>query len=113
MIGFSYPPPYLEFIRLFNQQHFFEAHEVLESLWRQDQTPSRDFYHGLIQVAASFVHHTRGNPEGAARLFESASRYLKPYLPFYLGVDLQELAAATQQALFGRGKFPKLYLKQV
>ena len=48
----------------FNAELFFEAHEVLEDLWRETKGPERDFYHGLIQVAAAYVHVQRGNAYG-------------------------------------------------
>lgn len=49
------PAEYLEFINLFNREKFFEAHEILELRWRQDKGEARDYYHGLIQIAAAFV----------------------------------------------------------
>ena len=81
-------PRYLDYFRLFRKEKFFEAHEVLESLWRKTQGKDREFYHGLIQLAASLVHFQRGNLAGAKELFRTASSYLKPYLPRYHGVNV-------------------------
>ena len=42
---------------LFNEQKFYEAHDVLEDLWLPDRHgPNGHFYKGLIQLAGAFVH---------------------------------------------------------
>ncbi len=107
-----YLPAYLQFIRLFNAQKFFEAHEVLELLWREEKGPDRDFYQGLIQIAAVFVHLQKNNLPGAQRLLETAAAYLKPYAPFCHGVLIEELLAAVRQALRDAPAFtsPKIQL---
>ena len=79
---------YLQYFNLFNQEKFFEAHEVLEALWRETKGSERDFYQGLIQLAASLVHFQKRNLTGGLKLFQTASAYLTPYLPHHEGVDL-------------------------
>ncbi len=106
-----YPEEYLEFIRLFNGEKFFEAHEILESLWRREKGRSKDFYHGLIQIAAAFVHIQKGTPAGAHELFRKASSYLAPFSPAYLELDLKDLLAKTREALLGHAPFPRIYLR--
>ena len=49
----EYPDKYLEGIRLFNEQEFFECHEVLEELWSETLGEEKKFYQGLIQAAVS------------------------------------------------------------
>jgi len=85
------PEEYAVFFQLFNQQKYFEAHEVLEALWRKDDGESRHFYQGLIQIAAVFVHLQRGNKEGAFILFQKARKHLEGYPPFYMGLSLSNL----------------------
>lgn len=58
-------PRFDEGIRLFNRHEWFECHEVLESLWRDDPSPGRSFYQGLIMAAVALEHWRRGNPRGA------------------------------------------------
>lgn len=65
----DYDPRYVRFFECFNQQLFFEAHEVLEALWLpQRQGLNGRFYKGLIQLAGAFVHLQKGRrpPGGAA-----------------------------------------------
>ena len=92
-------PRYREFVRLFNRQEFFEAHEVLEDLWRETGGGDREFFQGLIQVAVALEHRRRGNVRGAAGVVESARRHLLPYGPSHLGVDLEGLLAETASFL--------------
>jgi hypothetical protein len=67
-----------EFASLFNRGAFFEAHEVLESLWRQEPC---DLYKGWIQAAVAYYHLGRGNLMGARKVLASAQRYLRGPVP--------------------------------
>jgi len=89
-------PQFLEGIRCFNCRAFFEAHEVWEDLWRDDQGPARRFYQGLIQLAVCLHHFRNGNTRGAKKLCLSGSAYLEPYRPAYLGLDLDRLLKELQ-----------------
>jgi predicted metal-dependent hydrolase len=104
-------PRFLAFVQLFNEEKFFEAHEELEILWRQEKGEARDFYQGLIQIAAAFVHIQKDTPEGAQKLYQTASRYLKAYPPFYFSLNLQNLLQEVRISIFTREKFPRIYLK--
>jgi uncharacterized protein len=45
-----------EGVRLFNEERFWEAHEVLEEIWHPAKGEDRDIIQGLILTAAAFVH---------------------------------------------------------
>src|SRR4029453_11032680 len=49
-------PYYLAFFRCWNEQQYYEAHDVLEQLWLNTKSPDADFFKGLIQAAGAFVH---------------------------------------------------------
>lgn len=68
-----------EGIRLFNRQRYFEAHEALEAEWLKAKGRHRTFLHGLIQVAAAFHHHTRGNRAGFRSLLEKGCAKLESF----------------------------------
>lgn len=88
----AFPEEFLEFCALFNRGVYFEAHEVLEDLWRTDR---QDFYKGLIQQAVGLLHLENGNLVGARHLFETSGELLKPYLPTHQGLDLARLRRET------------------
>jgi predicted metal-dependent hydrolase len=75
----------------FNTHRFFECHETLEDIWRAERRPLRQFYKGVIQVTAGFHHLRRNNFKGTVNKLESGTRYLEPFQPRYLGVDVQRL----------------------
>lgn len=79
-----------EFVRLFNQQKFWDSHEALEGPWRLNRS---EFYHGLILYASALVHLQRGNSHGVSAQFTKAARALAAYRPSYLGVEVDELLA--------------------
>jgi predicted metal-dependent hydrolase len=78
-------------IALFNRGEFYEAHEVLEDVWRAAPTEEKLFLQGLIQVAVALVHHSRGNLAGAQSLLARGERNLEAYPPSYAGISLPPL----------------------
>jgi len=73
---------------LFNHGLFFECHEFLEDVWRAAPAAERDFYHGIILIAAAFYHHEKGNLHGTRVKLRQGMTYLQPYLPRAHGVRL-------------------------
>jgi len=62
-------PEYAAFIECWNEERFFEAHEVLEGLWMRTRDRRQQ---GLIQIAAALYHVQRGNLKGARTMFDRA-----------------------------------------
>ena len=78
--GTGVDPRYAGYFALFNQQKFYEAHDVLEDLWLADRRgPGGDFYKGLIQLAGAFVHLQKNRLKPSAALFELARVNLEKY----------------------------------
>ena len=48
-----------EGIRLFNEERFWESHEVLEQVWRESTGERRDLLQSIILTAAAFVHYQK------------------------------------------------------
>ncbi|HLJ10337.1 MAG TPA: DUF309 domain-containing protein [Planctomycetaceae bacterium] len=92
----NYPAQYLEGLRLFNAEDFFESHEVLEDLWSETQDERRKFYQGLIQAAVALLHFGNGNLGGAKKVYLSCRKYLDPYRPEFEGLDLAAFLDALQ-----------------
>ena len=85
--------PVQEGIRLFNEEYFFEAHEVLEDLWKREHGKSKLFLQGLIQICAAYHHFQNGNLIGAETLLERGAQKMRSYPPDYLGIDTATLLA--------------------
>ncbi len=107
-------PPHNEFlhgIELFNQARFFDAHEVLEDVWRASPVEDKKFQQGLIQVAVALYHHGNGNSIGARSVLRRSYRNLSRYPEGFGGVRLSDLLQAVaewQRAMDEGGKVPPL-----
>jgi predicted metal-dependent hydrolase len=95
----GYEPLYLAGIEKFNACEYYESHEVWEELWTEYRGPSRQFYQGLIQAAVALYHFGNGNIRGARKLHGSVHRYLEPYAPRHLGLDVAAFLAAFDTCL--------------
>jgi len=111
MPGSPYDPRYLEGIRAFNRRAWFASHEIWERLWREERGPARLFYKGLIQGAVALHHLANGNMPGARRLHGGCRRYLRPYRPQYLGLEieafLQQMSNCLEAASGPKGRRPR------
>ena len=62
---------------LFNAGLYFEAHEVLELVWRQTTGAAKMLTQGLLQVAVALHHAHAGNPRGAWTLLRKGTEKLR------------------------------------
>jgi predicted metal-dependent hydrolase len=98
-------PFYRAYFRCWNQQDYYEAHDVLEQLWLQKEaigSPDATFLKGLIQAAGAFVHlrknfehpahpkHSR-RLRPAVKLFDLAEKNLAPFAPRHHWLDVLSL----------------------
>ena len=98
--GQQLDPHYLGFFECFNQQLFYEAHEVLEKIWLpQRKGPEGPFYKGLIQLAGAFVHLQKNRPRPAASLLKLAKANLGAYSPKYHGLDIKKTLKIIEEWL--------------
>ncbi len=95
------PREYLEGIALFNQQKYFEAHEVWESVWMHSQGELRFFYQALIQAAAALLHLRNGNRIGTDNLLRLSQEKFSHVGSTMLGLNVQEFCGNI--ALFADG----------
>jgi len=84
-------------IKLFNAGSFFDAHEVLEDVWREAEGDRKKFLQALIQAAVGLHHHSTGNIVGARSLLARSSRKLTDYPEGYCGIALDELCASLRE----------------
>jgi uncharacterized protein len=97
-------------VELFNEGKFFDAHEVLEDVWRAAPEQQRKYFQGLIQVAVALHHHSRGNSIGCRSLLARAERNLSAYPKGFGSVDLEALlqSVAAWRAALDSGPLPPL-----
>ena len=95
-------PYYRAFFRCWNEQRYYEAHDVLEQLWLSTRTRDADFFKGLIQAAGAFLHlqkryehplhpkHSR-RLAPAVRLFRLAGTNLTSFVPWHHALNVAAL----------------------
>ena len=80
---------------LWDQELFFEVHELLEDAWLKAAGPLRLVLQALIRAAGVYVHLQRGNRKGAEKMAAKAVAAFKnnqQHVP--ASVDLPRLLAA-------------------
>jgi hypothetical protein len=82
-------------VDLFNRARFFDAHEILEDVWRSSprDRPLRRHLQGLVQLAVAFHHVSKGNYLGAKSVLERALRNLAGADASFPDLDLIRLRA--------------------
>jgi len=96
-------------ISLFNRGEYFEAHEALEDAWRAETGEVRDLYRGVLQIAVTYLHITRGNFAGAVKVYERSKKWMKNWPDVCQGIPVEKLrqdaeAVMTEVKRLGSGK---------
>jgi predicted metal-dependent hydrolase len=115
-------PYYRGFFQCWNEQRYYEAHDVLEQVWLHDPISAEDaqYFKGLIQAAGAFVHlqkhyeHPTHPKHGrrlgpAVRLFRLAEKNLAPFGADRHDLDLvkfREMLWRYREATEANGKNP-------
>lgn len=93
-------------LELFNEGDYYEAHEVLEEAWNEDEEPGRDLYRAILQVAVAYLQIERGNYAGAVKMFLRSRQWFQPLPDVCRGIDLARLraeAATVHEAVIALG----------
>jgi len=84
-------PRAAEGLRLFNASEFFESHEALEDAWREEKGEIRNLYRGILQIAVTYLHITRGNYDGALKVYGRSQKWLKDWPEVCRGIYVEKL----------------------
>jgi uncharacterized protein len=88
-----------EGVSLFNGVRYWHAHGAWETLWRAAPDDERDFFQGLIQIAAGLLHLQQRNARGARNKLDEGIARLRAYLPKHNGIVVNELLGASERML--------------
>lgn len=98
-----YHQAYIDYLIHFHtDRDYFECHEILEELWKQDSVLDRNkSLVGLIQIAVGMYHYRRNNLIGARKMFQRVLK--KIYVEFeeltLLGLDIDILSEILQNQI--------------
>lgn len=82
----------------FNRGWYFASHETLEDLWMVTPMPEREFFQGIIQLAAAFVHLARREYPGIFKLLDASASKLAASAPERFGIEVNSLLEAIATA---------------
>lgn len=81
-------------IALFNQQEFYDCHDVIEDMWLQESSDEQPFLQGLIQSAVAFHHYQLGKLGAARSMLRLAIQKLEEYPEIHRQVRLKQFLKA-------------------
>ncbi len=91
--GCGRPPPegLLRGIEQFNLGEYWECHETLEDIWKEEPEDVRYLYQGILLVAVGLLHLQCHNHHGAFAKLESGLDLLARFEPSCMGVEVVRL----------------------
>ena len=94
-----------EGIGLFNEERFWECHEVLEQIWHPAKGADREIIQGLILTAAALVHAQKDETDVCLSMLRKARGKLGSNAA-YEGVGLQQVRISIDRILASKHPVP-------
>ena len=83
----------------FNNERFWECHEVLEGVWKKSYEGEKDLVQGLILVAAGFVHYQKNENDICLSIMNRAMEKLKISTGIYHDINMDEFKRKTSEII--------------
>ena len=95
----NFQDKFLNAIKLFNTQKWYEAHDAFEDIWNTLDGDERQIIQGILQVSVSQFHLSKGNINGATILLGEGLGRIKNRTNINLGIDLQSFCNCLEEIL--------------
>ena len=97
--------------RLLDEGLPFQAHEVLEGVWKSSGPETRELWRAMAQVAVGLTHAQRGNARGAVSLLDRGAEGIRAWrvgatAPVPAGLDLDGLCRHADELAAQIGRSP-------
>ena len=79
-------------IQSFNDEKYWNAHELLEGAWKPAKGAERSILNGIILVAAAFVHDEKDESDICISILRRALTKLESGHGIYFGIDIDNIA---------------------
>ena len=90
---------FLEGVTLFNKGYYWEAHEVWEDIWRNEEDEAKTFAQAFVQVASANSFVKLSKLDSAKYLFEKALEKFQQFQHLDCDVEIQVLIQNIEGAL--------------
>ncbi len=95
--------------QLFNEERYWEAHEVLEGIWRPAKGSEKQLLQGIILTAAALVHAQKNELAVVGPMLEDAAQRLQNQPVTYYGLDVRRfLREVKKMSLTKSVHFPTI-----
>ena len=95
----SFKDSFLIALNLFNNHEWYEAHDAFEEIWNFVDGDERQVIQGILQVAVSQFHLSKGNLNGATILLGEGLGRIKTRTKINLGIDLESFCRCLEDLL--------------
>lgn len=84
-------------VNSFNDEKYWNAHEILEGVWKEASGAERNILNGIILVAAAFVHDEKDETDICISILRRALAKLEGARGFYHGIDIDGLVSKVAE----------------
>ena len=86
-------------ISYFNNERFWECHEILEGVWKNCTGDEKFLVQGLILVAAGLVHYQKDEDEICISIFNRALQKLENSKGKYHNIDIDKIKKTVTEMI--------------
>lgn len=83
----------------FNNERFWECHEVLEGVWKNTSQGEKDLVQGIILVAAALVHYQKNETDICISILKRAMEKLSNASDKYYNIDVDLVRKKVTQMI--------------
>ena len=83
----------------FNDEKYWECHEVLEGVWKKTHEGEKDLVQGIILVAAALVHYQKNENDICLSIMKRAMEKLSSSSGMYHNVDMDKFRKTTEEMI--------------
>ena len=83
----------------FNDEKYWECHEVLEGVWKKTYEGEKDLVQGIILVAAALVHYQKNENDICLSIMKRAMEKLSSSSGIYHDVDMDKFRKTTAKMI--------------
>jgi hypothetical protein len=89
-------------IYYFNNERFWECHEVFEGIWINTNGEEKFLLQGLILVAAALVHYQKNEDNVCINIFNRALEKLEHSKGVYYNIDLDRIKKVISEMIISK-----------
>jgi hypothetical protein len=86
-------------VQLFNDEKYWEAHEMLEYVWKDATGIEKEILNGIILIAAAFVHDEKDEQNVCISILQRARKKLDRASGIYHGIDTNRIAEMISEII--------------